>query len=126
MRPWGWGCIRRSWVRDAAHAVPHPLGKNSRRHDCSDWVIRGLCSDVLFVPGGPLPRFLPPQLRVVDSRGEARNVFMYFEEPEPHFDFEDMIAGNVMTVQAPRAHVFMDQSLGLRLDDPKAIRGTSA
>eukprot|EP00667_Euglena_gracilis_P016520 EG_transcript_17296 len=62
------------------------------------------------------------QLRVIDRAGDLRNVFLHFDQPEPHFSFTELEAGAFFTVEEPKAHAFMDGSMGLRLETPSGIR----
>jgi len=61
------------------------------------------------------------QVRAVDKRGCLRNIFFHFEDPTPHFVFEDIEPGSSMIVKEPKAHMFMDTSQGLRLENPAQI-----
>ena len=53
----------------------------------------------------------------------AFSAFFYIENPNPHFDYEDLQPGAQVTFSLPRIHCFLDGQLGFRIDNPTLVRG---
>jgi tetratricopeptide (TPR) repeat protein len=62
------------------------------------------------------------QVRVVDSNGEARSLFFYVEDPEPHFSYEDMTSDSRIIISNPKNHFFMDGQIGMRIEQAPFIK----
>ena len=65
------------------------------------------------------------QIKVRDKDGVEGALFFYDEHPEPHFSFDDLRVGNVLTIRSPRFHRFMDSQEGMRVEEAKSITGVA-
>ncbi|XP_060083307.1 uncharacterized protein LOC132562576 [Ylistrum balloti] len=62
-----------------------------------------------------------------DKDGEEVYVGFYLQgdDPRPYFRWEDVTPGRFLCIQDPYIHRFLDQSVGIRVDDPSTVRAFS-